>query len=132
MILGAVGKILKELETTWVMRSGECGGNEKMGQKKNYIVLFRNTLILIISLLKKEFVCLFVYLDFQTKSLQGVFTLGQFHALQKKREVSQWMFLKDTQNKSNFAGFTYLSGLPFIPKVLYYPPNATLHKLIAQ
>lgn len=33
------------------------------------------------------------------------------------------MFLKDTQNKSNFAGFTYLSGLPFIPKVLYYPPN---------
>lgn len=42
------------------------------------------------------------------------------------------MFLKDTQNKSNFAGFTYLSGLPFIPKVLYYPPNATLHKLIAQ
>lgn len=63
MIIGTVGKILKELETTRVMSISV----EEMRKwhKKNSIISFRNTLILIISLFKKGFVCLFVYVDFQ-------------------------------------------------------------------
>lgn len=80
-------------EIRWVWRKWENG------TKKNYIILFRNTLILIISLLKKEFVCLFVYLDFQTKSLQGVFTLSQFHALQKKRKFHNECFWRTHKTK---------------------------------
>lgn len=96
--------------------------------QKIYIISFRNTLILIISLFKMG---LFICLSRLSKSLQGVFPLGQFHALQKEGSFAM-MFLKDTQKEGNFAGFTYLIGLPFIPKVLYYPSNATLHMLIAQ
>lgn len=93
MIIGTVGKILKELETTRVM---SISVEEMRKWHKKIISFHLGTLwsLLFLYLRRGLFVCL----SRLSKSLQGVFPLGQFHALQKEGSFAM-MFWRTHKKK---------------------------------